>query len=122
MIQGLSEHSSLASFAQGPKESTRANSAPEASPVQTRKAPSRDISSQSVGNQALDEIVAQVQETLDQVEPRIKLSIDGELNRVVVKVFDTDSGELIRQFPPEDILKIQRFLKEHSGLLLTEEA
>ena len=77
---------------------------------------------QEVNISDLEKIVAQVQESLKPIESRIQLSVDEDLNRVVVKVVDSDSGELIRQLPPEDVLQVQRFLNEQSGLILEEEA
>ena len=123
MIQSLSESTSLAlSIAPGLQDRLVIKLVANDSSVKGRTAPSSVTSSQSVENQDLEEAVAQVQEALHQGQSRVQLSVDNELNKVVVKVVDKDSGELIRQFPPEEFLRVQRFLKEHSGLLLTEEA
>ena len=65
--------------------------------------------------------LVRLQETLQQVEPRIELSVDKELNLVVFRVLDKESGELIRQIPSEEVLDLERFFADQSGLFIEEE-
>ena len=69
----------------------------------------------------IEEFVTRLQDTLQHVEPRIELSVDKELNQVIVRVFDEESGDLIRQIPSEEILKLDRFFADPSGLFVEEE-
>jgi flagellar protein FlaG len=69
----------------------------------------------------IEEFVSRLQDTLQHVEPRIELSVDKELNQVIVRVFDEESGDLIRQIPSEEILKLDRFFADPSGLFVEEE-
>jgi len=48
----------------------------------------------------------------------IRFSIDDSSKDVVVKVVDKDTGEVIKQFPPEQVLKLRERLSEMSGLLV----
>ncbi len=73
-------------------------------------------------NQDIKERVAQIQETIDQIDSQVQFSVEEDLGRVIVKVVERESGELIRQIPSEEVLKAQRFFEEHSGILLEEEA
>jgi flagellar protein FlaG len=66
--------------------------------------------------------VAQVSEVLDSTDPRLKIEVDDETDRVVVKVIKEESGEVIRQFPPEELLELEKFLSGSKGLLLQERA
>jgi flagellar protein FlaG len=43
---------------------------------------------------------------------RLQFTIDEKADRVVVKVMDAEKDEVIRQIPPEDILKLAASLKE----------
>ena len=129
MVHSISETTlSALSLVQGPRDRSSVSKPVLDEPkAQDRRAESR-VNSQSgavnkeINISDLEKIVAQVQESLKPVESRIQLSVDQDLNRVVVKVVDSDSGELIRQLPPEDVLQVQRFLNEQSGLILEEEA
>src|SRR5919106_5070861 len=48
---------------------------------------------------ALGRAVAKIQDAFQQVDSRLKIEIDPGLNRVVVKVMNEQSGEIIRQIP-----------------------
>jgi len=89
----------------------------------TRKEPSKLQESQSneQGSEHVEEVVARLQNTLQHVEPRIELSVDKELKQVIIRVFDKESGDLIRQIPSDEILKLDRFFADQSGLFVEEE-
>lgn len=42
---------------------------------------------------------------------RVKLSVDDELHRVVAHVVDSESGEVVREIPPEELLKLAKVLR-----------
>jgi flagellar protein FlaG len=73
------------------------------------------------GPEQVEEVVSRLQNALRNIEPRIELSVDKELNQVIVRVFDKESGDLIRQIPSEEILKLDRFFADPSGLFVEEE-
>lgn len=57
----------------------------------------------------------------------LQFKIDQELGVTIVRVIDRDTDELIRQFPPEELINLSRRLKElneeqagNSGVLLRE--
>ena len=49
----------------------------------------------------------------------INFSLDDSSGRVVVKVTDTKSGDVIRQIPSEEALKLAESLSEARSLLFT---
>jgi flagellar protein FlaG len=44
--------------------------------------------------------------------------VDEELGRVLIKLYDRETGETIREVPPEDIVKLGQKMKRLSGILL----
>jgi flagellar protein FlaG len=52
----------------------------------------------------------------------LKFEIDDSTDRVVVKVIEKDSGEVIRQFPPKEVLELAKFFNASKGFLLKEQA
>lgn len=53
----------------------------------------------------------------------LQFSVDNDTNRTVVKMVDTETGELIRQFPSEETLAISREIDRfQQGLLLKQKA
>ncbi len=75
-----------------------------------------------VDRPAIDRAVAKVSEVLARADPRLKIEVDDETERVVVKIVREDSGEVIRQIPPEELLELERYLSSGKGLLLEERA
>jgi flagellar protein FlaG len=50
----------------------------------------------------------------------IQFSIDDSTDDIVVSVVDKESGKVIRQLPPESILRLREHMKEISGLIFEE--
>jgi hypothetical protein len=46
---------------------------------------------------------------------------EKELNRVVVKVIDPTTGELVREIPPESVIETLKQLRQAPGSLVDEE-
>jgi len=51
----------------------------------------------------------------------IQFSIDEGSHDIVVRVVDKESGEVIREVPPESVIRLREHMAEISGLLVEEE-
>jgi flagellar protein FlaG len=51
----------------------------------------------------------------------IQFSIDDSSHDIVVKVINKESGEVIRQLPPESAIRLREHMTEVSGLIVEEE-
>ncbi|MBP5284154.1 MAG: flagellar protein FlaG, partial [Treponema sp.] len=51
---------------------------------------------------------------------KLEFNVNEELNRVIVKVVNPDTHEIIREIPSEDLQKIQIRMKHAIGLLFDE--
>ena len=58
---------------------------------------------------------------LDQQQD-VAFSVDEEANATVIKFFKTKTGELIKQYPPEEILAMKAKLRELTGWLVDKRA
>lgn len=70
----------------------------------------------------IDRAATKVNEVLSLADPQLKIHVDDETERVVVKVVEQESGEVIRQIPPEELLELEKYLSSPKGLLLQEQA
>lgn len=70
----------------------------------------------------LQDALNEVQERMDQMGTNLQFSMDKVAEDIVVKVTDKKNGELIRQIPSEDVIKLRKKLEELSGLLFDEKA
>ena len=69
---------------------------------------------------ALEQAVGKVREALQQSGSHLQIEVDQELQRVVVKILKGDSGEVIRQIPPQEMIDLAKNLANHKGLLFEE--
>ena len=70
----------------------------------------------------VQEAIDSLNEQMRQSNRSLNFSMDEQVNRVVITVRNSDSGEVIRQIPDEAILRVAHNLKKIRGLLLNEEA
>jgi len=67
--------------------------------------------------------VAQINKLLKNQQQALEFSMDKGSNRVVYKLVDTNTGEVIRQIPSEEFLSLSRSLAAKAeGALLNEQA
>lgn len=67
-------------------------------------------------------MVKDIQDRLDSMGNRLNFSLREDPNAVVVQVTDRESGELVKQFPPEEVLDLRKKLDELVGLLFDGKA
>ncbi|GGM03321.1 flagellar protein FlaG [Pseudomonas asuensis] len=68
----------------------------------------------------IKQAVKDIQDFVDSVQRNLEFSIDDSTGTVVVKVIAKESGELIRQLPSEEALKLAQNLRDDSSGLLQE--
>ena len=66
--------------------------------------------------------MATIQEFVQSVRRNLNFAVDDGSGRVVVKVTDSGSGDVIRQIPSEEALKLAENLSEVRSLLFKAEA
>ncbi|MFN3715160.1 MAG: flagellar protein FlaG [Thiobacillus sp.] len=73
--------------------------------------------------EAVQQAVSVINQAMQQANRALQFSVDGETSRTVVKMVDTSTGEVIRQFPSEATLAISRDIEAaQQGLLLKQQA
>lgn len=70
----------------------------------------------------IDRAATKVNEVLSLADLRLKIEVDDETKRVVVKVIEQKSGEVIRQIPAKELLELEKYLSSPKGILLREQA
>lgn len=92
-------------------------------PAAARMQPGSDKTpSEPIDRAVLDQAVAKVSDLIKTTDAKLRLEVDDETKRVVVKVLNEESGEVIRQFPAKEILEMAKHLPSSKGVLLTERA
>lgn len=62
-----------------------------------------------------EEFQKKLQETLKDNNLMIEFSQDRELNKMIIKMVDTDTKEIVRQIPPDVALKVARIVTQTFG-------
>ncbi len=69
---------------------------------------------------ALEQAVSKVKEVLQNSGSQLQIEVDPDLERVIVKILNGDSGEVIRQIPPKEVIDLAKNLSESKGVLFEE--
>lgn len=63
----------------------------------------------------LEKVAEQLHEFIGQMNQGLEFSVDKDSGRDVIKVLDKTSGELIKQYPTEEVLSLVAKLSEATG-------
>ncbi len=95
-------------------------------PDATREAAQAQTSTtaaQQPGQKETRELVTKAQEALEEIQHRsLQFSVDESTGRTVIKVIDKESGDVIKEIPPEEALRLAEKIQEMSGLLFDRKA
>jgi flagellar protein FlaG len=112
--------SSLASPAARSRELAQANR-----PIESNKpgfSAARPDTNEALARESLDSAVASISSFVQSVQRSLDFSIDESSGEVVVRVTDRDSGELIRQLPSEEALRLSEQLEGLRSLMFETRA
>ncbi len=82
----------------------------------------RSESSSPASREEIEAAVATIQDFVQSVRRSLNFSLEEGSGRVVVKVTDAGSGDVIRQIPSEEALQLAENLSEVRSLLFKAEA
>jgi flagellar protein FlaG len=92
----------------------------------TNVRPVADVEDKSKGSETeqgkLKAAVQEIEKFVQSVKRNLEFSIDEASGQVVVKVIASESGEVVRQIPNEEVLRLANSLNDASSLLFSVEA
>ena len=72
--------------------------------------------------QQVESAVSKISDFVQNFQRDLQFSVDKDSDRLVVKVVDCETQEVIRQIPSEEMLRIARSLDSSESLILREQA
>jgi len=99
-----------------------ASFAPKAPAPAAVTAPAPVAASNPKPEEQVKEAVQKIQGVVDNLAHNLRISVDQDTGKTVVKVMDIHTDEVIRQIPTEEAISIARTLDKVQGLLLNDEA
>ncbi|NOX34968.1 MAG: flagellar protein FlaG [Deltaproteobacteria bacterium] len=81
---------------------------------------SKEIKPSEVSRKDVEGMVETLKDLTKTIQTKLDFSVDESTNDFVVKVIDKDTNEVIKQIPPESLLKLQEKMQELTGFLLSD--
>lgn len=100
---------------------TRGNAAPAAEAV-AKSAAQPAQQTAPIDPQQVQQAVEKLKMAMPSKANALQFSLDDQTGKTVVRVVDTETGELIRQIPSEELMEIARALDKMQGMLLKQSA
>lgn len=82
-----------------------------------------EVATKPVDQSQLQNVVDSINRALKQADKNLEFSIDEDTKKAVVKLVDSETGDVIREFPSKEALAISRAIEQmQQGLLLKQKA
>lgn len=92
-----------------------------AAPVQTEQSVTQAQKTEAT-RQQVEQAAKEVNEFLKPINNSLQFKVDDDTGKTVVKVIDTVTEDVIRQFPSEEMLAIAKAIDQMKGLLVYQKA
>jgi len=76
----------------------------------------------SATNEKLERIAKAMSDYIRSIQRDLHIKIDDQTDKVVIQVISKSDGKIIRQVPPEELLKIAAKIEEMVGVLFDKSA
>ena len=80
----------------------------------------QDEKAQPLDREQLEQMAQQLQDFMGEMNRSLQFKVDEDSGRDVIKVLDKDSGEVIKQYPSEEVLSLVSKLSKSAGILIDQ--
>ncbi|KAA1154553.1 flagellar protein FlaG [Pseudoalteromonas sp. FUC4] len=80
----------------------------------------QDEKAQPLEREQLEKMAQQLQDFMGEMNRSLQFKVDEDSGRDVIKVLDKTSGEVIKQYPSEEVLSLVSKLSESAGILIDQ--
>ena len=123
MMEGISTlkmtSASLSTPAPAASQGLRRGASPPAK-SQINAAETSSTGSAEIGQ--VREIAEQINDQLQQTDGKFSVSVDDESGMVIVRITDSNTGEVVKQIPPQQIVDANVSVDKIIGLLVNDQA
>jgi flagellar protein FlaG len=108
--------SATAATATAPVKENDFQESPQANPVSNSKVTKKPSREQ------VDGLVHDLNKSMQEMGTRVSFSVDRNTNRTIIKVIDITTKEVVRQIPPEAMVRLSENITKLLGLMVDQEA
>ncbi len=95
---------------------------PAAAPNRKEKTAEEASDEQIAKSIDLNEVVNNVNEFIHTLKTNLSFRYDKEINTTIITVKNQETGEVIRQIPPKEMIRLARTMKAMVGIIFHQEA
>jgi flagellar protein FlaG len=81
---------------------------------------SKELKPSKISRKDVEGMVDALKDLTQTLQTKLNFSVDEGTNDIVVKVIDKNTDKVIRQIPPEELLKLQEKMQDLTGFLLSD--
>ena len=74
------------------------------------------------GVEPIRQAARQINDFLKSAKADVEFSVDSESNHVVVRVVDSQTRQVIRQIPSEDMIALSKSMEQMTGMLIRQKS
>ncbi len=75
-----------------------------------------------VDGDRVDRVVESLNNLAQSLKRKIEFSINDDTGQTVIRIVDSENDQVIRQIPPEEMLRLAEHLKDAQGLIVDSKA
>lgn len=99
----------------------QSNNAPSVSTTVAGTTSSDKSNNKKIDAGQIDKAVADINKAMQSHSQDLRFSVDTDSKRVVVKIIDQQTNQVLRQIPTEEALEISKSLDKLKGVLIKQE-
>ena len=92
-----------------------------AHPVADRREAVKAETVRALGREEVERQARALEETFQAFNHRIRLSVNEEINQIIIKVVDAATDKVIKEIPAEEIQRMTAKIRQMIGFLVDEE-
>jgi flagellar protein FlaG len=79
-----------------------------------------DEYTKALSSNDIHEAVGKLNNALGAYNERVSFEYREKINRVIVRIVDSQTNEVVREMPPKDVIKLLEHIQEYMGMLVDE--
>ncbi len=90
-------------------------------PVQNSQNNKNSTTIDNINKNDVKSLVQKLNDSISTLNDSVKFSYSEDAKALIVKVVDTKTGQVIRQIPPEELVKLEANLSQSIGIIFNKE-
>ncbi len=90
-------------------------------PVQNSQNNKSSTNTNNINKNGVKSLVQKLNDSISTLNDSVKFSYSEDAKALIVKVVDTKTGQVIRQIPPEELVKLEASLSQSIGIIFNKE-